>query len=292
MIKALAGVIALLFVFTAPCLAQQQPPPDQQPHGPPAPQPPPLPPSPHTHDDEDPLEWHGLPPGLPDDFKVLEPDDVPLNEFDREPPPEPEKVPVQILPAEYPISKHVMFVVDVSGSMDMERFRDAMASVHLILGAPVDDFEAAVIAFDGGAYRWPGPTEKQPRALWGYFPGKNSFNQAVNWITSFKRNGDTNPIPAFVQAMHEWVKDMTIVLVTDGEFHGVSGKALTEVVDIKQRWRDENGLGRATIMVWATGWGDKNVHLRQIAAAGRGGMWCMREVGKPLEEDGKALEFR
>ena len=211
-------------------------------------------------------------------------------ERDLEPlPPPPNVSPEQIVAPspDFRLSSEVLFVIDVSGSMESE-LRQAIDSALMILGSPVDDFRAGILAFSGEQIRWagtpgcrgpdefclpPGCSRRCVPMGWAEMP--TSYREALDWLSALVADGTTNPGAALLLALKEPSETLTVVLVTDGVFH--TGLAL-DAVERGQDWRTNNGLLPAPIMVWGAGAKARDREsLKRLAEVGGGGLWVHGE---------------
>lgn len=207
---------------------------------------------------------------------------------ERSVPPPPRVTPVPIVEptADFRMTRRVIFVVDVSGSM-RGKLQDAIDSVLMIASAPTDDFRVAVIAFSGSHTRWEGIPECIPHGeldacserciLSGWAAMPDGYRSLLDWLGGLRASGNTSPAAPLDEALREPEEELTIVFVTDGQF------AENEVppgpaIQRAQEWRTEHGFPRAAVMVWGVGnkaW-DVNA-LQRIAEGGGGGFWVAAE---------------
>lgn len=183
--------------------------------------------------------------------------------------------PLQIVPMQTRITKNIMFVVDTSGSMGSEgRLGDALGAVSMIMEQPTDDMQIACLAFNDAVSRWPGYRTKGDVRLdagWARMPSNVAIHKARAWLAAFQASGMTNVEQAIKTALEETKRDLTIVLVTDGDFPE------DRLMRIARRWqtrRVEQKLGRAVIMVWGVGSeASKSQAAASLANFGGGGLW-------------------
>lgn len=167
-----------------------------------------------------------------------------------------------------PLNKHLLFVYDSSGSMEGEKFVRAANFVIAIAEQNFDQFELGILAFAGENYRWggiPDPTSTPPIPKnWAALPSQESVDQAYDWIMDLGAGGDTIVIPALRDALQENRRYLSIILISDGMFHRETTDEIVNTIETAQSERDNNGLGRASIMIFGANDG-YNDTLGQIA---------------------------
>ncbi|RMG09418.1 MAG: VWA domain-containing protein [Planctomycetota bacterium] len=200
---------------------------------------------------------------------------------------------VEVVPAAERPSKHLLFLVDTSGSMEGDKFASACQAVVDIAAQPVDAMEIAILAFDDEVARWPGlpasggpPPRFQatvpPRALpraparrvppgWAALPSREAVRHASAWLARRPPEGGTRIIPALRAALAEPRKELTVVLVSDGQFYQERGEAILAALEEAQRAREAKGLGRALLLVFAVG--EPAALLEDLGRLGRGGTY-------------------
>lgn len=218
--------------------------------------------------------------------------------------------PIEVTPASdgFHMTDRVVFVIDISGSMRGQvnepvqlpfgpptteeptgptKIEHAIASVLMIAGS-TDDCQAAIFAFTNIHCRWPGCPEpcKHPinqkcdhrRCVlpgWARFPER--LQEANDYMNSLVINGDTNPSDAIKSAMRLTTPDITVVLISDGDFD--PDNPIQEIVE-GRLWRTTHGLGDAPVLVFGVGSSARTKEaLLKIAACGGGGFWVHNESG-------------
>jgi hypothetical protein len=192
-----------------------------------------------------------------------------------------------------PLNKNIFFIFDCSGSMNTNKIREAMNFLIAITTQPVDDMQFAVLAFDEpklssttkhGLYRWPGKPEPDlPYPIlpgWAGLPSKIAVDEVVVWIKETRSNtgGDTYVAPAIRNALIEDRNEMSIVIISDGEFHDGNGTIMS-ILEKSLKIRSNNEkLDYVPIMVYGTG-SRKNI-LVQLAQKGGGGYFRKQESKK------------
>lgn len=138
-----------------------------------------------------------------------------------------------VVELEHPITNHVLFVMDVSGSMTElptkkvfgvpipsagTPFDAAVDCMNQLLDSPSDDMRFGVIAFGSFTTRWDGDSDG-----WATLPSADAMASANRWIRDQTANGSTNVYSALHDAFTDPQEDLTIILVTDGEFSDLCG---------------------------------------------------------------------
>lgn len=264
------SALALLFVLFNRANAQDASrgaapsgPPTGQPYGPPPPPPNPIPggPFPPVPD---------APPPPPVAPKVLE--IIPVVEQTQK------------------MSTKIAFVVDASGSMaSFNHLGVAMGFTNSILGREGDELEVALYAFRDMAIRWPGfPHDDQgppPPPGWTYFPSVPAYEAAERWLRELGAGGATNPVEAVLCALAEPIKELTVVIITDGDFGGPQFK---DAVIAGQVGRITRGLDRAVVVVIGVGANvEKRQHLIDVGTTEQGGFYKVREADPPEAPEGE-----
>lgn len=170
-----------------------------------------------------------------------------------------------------PLTSRVLFVVDVSGSVrNAGLLGHALGQVRAILEQPVDALQVGVIAFAGLQARWPGQPAPGVPDGWAELPDAEAAEAALDWIEAVQVGSATNVVPALQEALQEPRDGLSVVLVSDGEFPDVAAvPQRTAVLQAVQGWRDREGYGAATLMVY--GVGPRQTSLANLAELGGGG---------------------
>jgi len=214
------------------------------------------------------------------------------------PPPTPSDEIVTVVPPSGPMTTNIAFIVDTSGSMDNHgRVGMAVTFANSIIGRPGDQLMVALLSFKATHTRWPGMNKSEilaaklagtwermdgppPPKGWTYFPGVPQLASAQSWLNNRGASGGTDPVSAINEVLAETVKDLSIVLITDGEDFDVS--AFTKAVVEGQSAREKSKLGRAIIFVIGIG---KNSairqHLMDVGKAGGGGFFVVQRPKTP-----------
>lgn len=194
---------------------------------------------------------------------------------------------VQVTEPEQRLSQRVVFVVDRSGSMHGDHFSRALNAVRTVLEQPLDEFEIALIAFNDAALRWPGkPEPDAPKPVppgWAAMPNPEVPPEIETWLQNLGAGGSTRVMPALAQALKERRNNLSVVLVTDGLFEENPERLMVEV-EALQQWREQQGLGRAVILVYGMGAVQKS--LLNIVAVGKGGYFTEIEEEPEPDLDG------
>lgn len=118
-----------------------------------------------------------------------------------------------VAPTQAP-GKRLCFVVDISGSMHGWEIDKAIEAFQTYAGQPIDEGELKVIAFDATANKWPHG--------WKPLPDADAINAAQEWLNGeFQASNSyyTACLPAMKLALKDDVKELTVVVVSDGRFH-------------------------------------------------------------------------
>lgn len=156
---------------------------------------------------------------------------------------------VTVVEPETPLTKRVMLLIDLSGSMATQnRVSRALAAIEDITKQPIDDMHLAVIAFSDSTRRWPGIPEEGIPKDWAALPSEIAPKKAQEWIEENNCGGGTIYENPFRLALEEPTKDLSIILISDGitEVQGEPANVFN-TVRAKQAWRTQQGLGRAVI---------------------------------------------
>lgn len=192
---------------------------------------------------------------------------------------------VEVAPGNRRMSTKIAFVVDTSGSMDNNgRVQMGITFARDLLGRPGDELLVQLFAFKENSARWPGvppdPNEQRfgppPPEGWTEFPSIPALESAQRWLTAQGARGGTNPVAAMTEALSLEQRDLTVVLITDGDFGSHVAEFLT-VVEALQQARIKKGLGRAVIFVIGTGpEAARESHLLTVGRVNGGGMHVIR----------------
>lgn len=180
----------------------------------------------------------------------------------------------------------IAFVVDASGSMaNTDRVGFSIGFTRSLLGQEGDELLVAIYAFADLDSRWPGiPYDGNgppPPDGWTFFPSVTAITDAEEWLRSQGANGSTNPVGAVKRALNEQIDQLTVLIVTDGEFYG---PAFVEAIERGQQARVDGGHGRATVVVVGIGpHAISQQHLKTVGELG-GGFYIVKEVRSDAEE--------
>ena len=194
---------------------------------------------------------------------------------------------VVVVQPQEPLTKHVLFVVDVSGSMRGDKFSQACAAVLKITEQPVDEVQIAVLAFNEEATRWRGVPEDHPTrpvpVNWAALPSAEAVESASAFLAETGAGGDTLVIPALRAALAEPREQLSIVLVSDGIFQREDATDILGAVQQAQAARVEQGIGAAVLMTY--GVGSESAVLRQLGQVGHGG-YIREQTQRPAFDAG------
>lgn len=190
-------------------------------------------------------------------------------------PPDPTSVPRRrsdeptvAVPQTARLTKRVLLVVDVSGSM-IGKLSTAVRAALRIAGSGVDELEVAAIAFSDETARWTGVVSDGCPPRWAALPSEEAIGELVWFLERRGTVGDTHVIPALREALAEPRGDLSVVLISDGIFQSESSPEILRAIDAAQSWRTDAGHGRAVVMTWCVG-PEKSV-MNQIGEAHAGG---------------------
>lgn len=107
------------------------------------------------------------------------------------------------------MTNRILFVVDTSGSMTRDDSARATDMVLSTAGVPTDDLQVKLITFSDRAKAWDGG--------WQRLPDPKVLSRLRETLPE-NGNGDTNVLAAMRLALEEPMRDLSIVLVTDGIF--------------------------------------------------------------------------
>ena len=175
----------------------------------------------------------------------------------------------QILAGSLHLTRDVVLIVDVSGSMAWgNRFGKALDAVQRIAGASTDELNVCAYAFNDSAYQW-----SRNGKNWANLPDANAVRSLMSWLKSMETSGETNPSHALRRALRQ-PRGVSLVVISDGGFDAeISGI----VHERGQAKRVKRGDGRAPLLVLGVGAGaEREPALMRLAKEGRGGFWVLR----------------
>ena len=186
------------------------------------------------------------------------------------------------------LTKRILFVVDVSGSMRGDKFTKACEAVLRITEQPVDEVQIGVLAFNEVPSRWRGIPEEHPTrpvpVHWAALPSAHAVESASAFLAETGAGGDTLVIPALQAALGEPRDQLSIVLVSDGIFQREDASDILGAVRKGQAARVERGVGQAIVMAY--GVGSESPVLKQLGQVGRGGYIRERTVRPAFDPSG------
>lgn len=173
------------------------------------------------------------------------------------------------------ITKHVLIVLDRSGSMTGNPLRDALGVVRDFMSSPVDELQVGIMTFSDATERWPGRPEPDARprpvpADWAAMPSEPAMRSANEWLGQHPASGGTNVAPAMQRALSEARRELTILLVSDGKFPDAQMNVMPALIAETQAERVRLGHGEAVVACY--GIGSCSIEtLASIARIGHGG---------------------
>lgn len=183
-------------------------------------------------------------PGLSQDKKEDKPPEPTLETF---------------IEAKIPVAnKHLLFLVDTSGSMDGFKVMKAISTVIELCQAPVDDFQVAAISFGSHPHKWPGTEDIDPDTKvdvsppgWSLMPSETNLKILDSWLNKNRDSGSTDFSEAIDMAFSEVssIKDVSIVIISDCDFDQTAERA-AELVSFGQKSREDNKMPPATIGIF------------------------------------------
>lgn len=196
---------------------------------------------------------------------------------DAEQPEKPLKVVVE--PTAKP-SKRVELVIDVSISMyHGGRLKRVMKALSTILEQPLDEFQFTIFTFASHTAQWHGikDDKNDPKpcpAGWAKLPSATAVKVAQKWLDN-QPTGSTEPNDAMIRALAHNRDELTIILITDGEFGGDDDIAsFKRVVKDGQAARKSHGLSEAVIIAYGVGSAsEEQKHLAEVGKTWRGGFY-------------------
>lgn len=198
-------------------------------------------------------------------------------------------VPTPIVQPKARITRNVVILLDVSGSMN-HQIPSLIAAVNTICGNPGDLLQIKVILFRGDGnfpsgsswISWPAPAEPNVPEGWATATPQ-TIAVLTGWVMGIGTKGSTKPDAAIDHAMRTAMDQLTVVFVTDGVFD--SGSDPENRFQAGQRWRDENKLDRAVVLTFGAGSAsEQNARLKTIGKEGGGGYWLNRRPSVRLPE--------
>lgn len=171
-----------------------------------------------------------------------------------------------------PVKRFMLFVVDVSGSMQSGALAKAIDAVVAMTDVDNDDYYIGLIAFDIQPTRWRWQEKKRWYA-WAIMPSVPNLRRAYAWLRGhIGLNNGTAADPALRLALADPREELTIILITDGIFRHEDNPL--QVLRDGQQSRQERGLSPATLMVIGIGEASQNrQHLQDLGREGEGGFY-------------------
>lgn len=162
-----------------------------------------------------------------------------------------------VVPQEKRLTNRMVFLVDVSGSMSGNDYKEAVTLIDGIVSQQTDDFKIKVIAFNGGYQEW--------QKKWEPFPSANGRKKLLKWLKGLKITGVTDPTPALKKALTYKEKNKSLVLVSDGFFHHAA---------FEKVWKKKK-LTLATLGVGIRA--KTNTTMKHLGKIGKGGYFIRKK---------------
>jgi len=163
-------------------------------------------------------------------------------------------------PPTKPITKRILLLVDVSGSMqNFGHAQQALRVASAIARQPVDEASVLAMAWTDATATYPGG--------WVQLPSEEGVEKLEAWLGSWHTQGDTKLSQALRVALARPESDLTVIVVTDGDLHADSEAELLAALEAGQKARKQ----RATVGVWGIGHDKPLPKLLALAKAGGGG---------------------
>ena len=116
---------------------------------------------------------------------------------------------------------------------------------------------------------------KVVRHRWARLPSKRFVDQAAGWIQGFEyTSGDTLLAPALELALADPRKQMTVIIISDGELYKERDEKLLALLEKLQKKRAKRS-GRAVVATIKVGNNTSDV-LKKIGIAGKGGAFAWK----------------
>jgi Mg-chelatase subunit ChlD len=167
-----------------------------------------------------------------------------------------------VVPAKQRASERIVFVVDKSGSMDMEDTQAAIEAFTTVVtnSDPSLDVRICMYTFADQAIKW--------KHGWQKMPSMKTLNTARQFISA-ESEGSTNLASGIHAILAEAPKNLTVVIITDG-FFDHSDAVIMTLMQQAQISRVLNG--KKTAVVGCIGVGNIcERSLKKIGTAGQGG---------------------
>ena len=149
----------------------------------------------------------------------------------------------EVVPSTSPLSKKVIFIVDISGSMGQDdNLSRAFRFFTTTANAPVDAFDMQVFAMGSSCYHF--------SKDWVKMPDEEEVKKCLAWLKTFDGRQSTNAVDCFKEALRVKEKSISIVIISDGLFDNIESTAKT-VLDEQTRRTKE--YGRALIACFGVG---------------------------------------
>lgn len=181
-----------------------------------------------------------------------------------------------------PLNRRILFVFDKSGSMSVNDLKEAINFVSMIVNQPIDGFEISIVVFANGKARWPGIPDPEHNVPpnWAALPSAVAMDNIVAWLNDLEiSTSHTKVVPALIEAFAENRDELSVVVVSDGDFDE-SKELILQTIRQGQQTRQERGLPSASIMTFCVE-NHPDDDLTEIGTLGQLGAFY---ISPPIEE--------
>jgi hypothetical protein len=128
----------------------------------------------------------------------------------------------QLIPIERgDIKKNIFFCIDKSGSMTPENLGQAINSMVTIASQNADEFNIAASVFGEESDRWEGVENKKTAPQWAQMPDQQAIEKLKEWFDkTLVGKKSTIPSPSIVDGLDEDVRELSLIIISDGQFNG------------------------------------------------------------------------
>ena len=190
--------------------------------------------------------------------------------------------PEMVVPPEARFTKNVLFLVDTSTSMNgNNRISRAISAFSFIAESSTDEMQFGVCAFGKRIRRWGGIPEEKFEVPPGWAARTpQAVERADEWLSRLPLQPRTEVIPGIEHCLSEDRDELTVVLITDGDFDFESRENVLKAIQSKQEEREHPAV------LCTVGVGRPNVtSLREIAESSTGGLFLSPDPEDPKSEE-------